>query len=359
MNDTLITLFTPSFADEENTNAQNLTAKEIVARLPPDQFRVVMICGQNPDPRLARRKNTHFVRWTAHGNTLRLFREFFRLPPDIYFFPRFGPFDRAFLNLRRFLPIRTRLVTYVVMMMNETTAAGLPDRTIREADRVCSNSAFVADTVRRRFGLSSQTIHDGVDRRFFFPSSARESAHRLTVLYAGSFQARKRVELVVEQAARWPGVHFRLAGQGETAEHCRALSRQYACQNISFLGHLSQVQLGEEMRKADVFLFPSILEGHPQVLIQAAACGLPAVAMNFYRPDSVVDGQTGFLVHSDGEMAERFDRLLWDQALRKLFSEAAVKHADAFDWDRIAQQWIEVFQTPVHDSGVVRRACAA
>jgi len=30
----MITVFTPSFADEANTNAQNLTAKEIVNRLP-------------------------------------------------------------------------------------------------------------------------------------------------------------------------------------------------------------------------------------------------------------------------------------------------------------------------------------
>jgi hypothetical protein len=38
----LITIFTPSHADVDNTNAQNLTAKEIVARLPPERFRVAM-----------------------------------------------------------------------------------------------------------------------------------------------------------------------------------------------------------------------------------------------------------------------------------------------------------------------------
>jgi glycosyltransferase involved in cell wall biosynthesis len=47
------------------------------------------------------------------------------------------------------------------------------------------------------------------------------------------------------------------------------------------------------MRKADVFLFPSVLEGHPQVLGQAAACGLPAVAMDLYRPDYIVSGKRG------------------------------------------------------------------
>ena|SRR5579863_3626449 len=45
-----ITIFTPSFADDDGTNAQDLTVKEIVARLPSDLFRVVMICSGNPDP---------------------------------------------------------------------------------------------------------------------------------------------------------------------------------------------------------------------------------------------------------------------------------------------------------------------
>ena len=66
---------------------------------------------------------------------------------------------------------------------------------------------------------------------------------------------------------------------------------KYRCRNVSFLGHLPLPQLGEEMRRADVFLFPSILEGHPQVLGQAAACGLPAIAMNVYHPEYVLHGK--------------------------------------------------------------------
>jgi len=34
----MLTVFTPSFADEANTNAQNLTAKEVISRLPADRF---------------------------------------------------------------------------------------------------------------------------------------------------------------------------------------------------------------------------------------------------------------------------------------------------------------------------------
>lgn len=342
-----IAIFTPSFADEDNTNAQNLTVKEIVARLPADLFRVIMICGRNPDPRIAARENTELISWTDHGNTARLLRHFVFSKPDIYFFPRFGPFDRVFFDLRKRLPVRAALVSYVVMMMNEATDNGLAGRSIVEADQVCANSNYVAESVRQKFGVQSITIHDGVDRRFFFPRRRSNASDGLVVLYAGSFQARKRVELVIEQAARWPNVQFRLAGRGETEEHCRALCRQYSCRNVSFLGHLSSAQLGDEMRQADVFLFPSVLEGHPQVLIQATACGLPSIAMNLYRPDCVLNGKTGFLVQSENELSARLDLLLQNPALRQSMSEAAIQHSHNFDWDQIVEQWMDVFRDVV------------
>jgi glycosyltransferase involved in cell wall biosynthesis len=343
-----ITIFTPSCADEDNTNAQNLTVKEIVARLPPELFRVIMISEGRPDPRIAARRNTDLVRWTEHWNTVRLLRRCFFPRPDIYFFPRCGPLDRAFFESRKYLGKSTALVSYVVMMMNDLTGTALVGRSIIEADRLCSNSKYVAETVREKFGLESTIVHDGVDRRFFFarPEEVRNS-DSLVVLYAGSLQPRKRVELLVQEAARWPTVQFRVAGRGETEEHCRALCRMHDCSNISYLGHLSSGQLGEEMRRAHVFLFPSILEGHPQVLGQAAACGLPAVAMNVYRPDYVLHGETGFLAESDSELTQYLEVLLRDSSLRQSMAAAAGRHSRRFDWDRIAEQWIEIFRETV------------
>jgi glycosyltransferase involved in cell wall biosynthesis len=340
----LITIFTPSHADAAYTNAQQLTVKEIVARLPPERFRVAMFSGQQPDPRIAARPNTLLIPSGPHGNTLRFLTRLLLARPDIYFYPRFGPLDNLFFSLRRQLRLKIAVVTHVVMIMNESTAQ-VAGRSIREADAVFANSRYVADTVRCQFGIEAGTIHNGIDRRFFFPHEQESSRPGpVVVLYAGSFQARKRVELVVQQAARHPQVQFRLAGRGETDPACRALAQQLNCHNIEFLGHLTPAELGCEMRKSGVFLFPSILEGHPQVLGQASACGLPSIAMNLYRPDYVVNGESGFLVESDAELAEKLELLLRDANLRRSMSRAAALHALNFDWDRIALQWQQAFE---------------
>jgi glycosyltransferase involved in cell wall biosynthesis len=342
-----ITIFTPSFADEDNTNAQNLTVKEIVSRLCPERFRVVMISEGKPDPRITARKNTKLLPYYKHGNTVHLLLRWLAFRPDIYFFPRWGPLDQAVLALHRRPGLRTAVVTYIVTAMNDTTGNGLVARFALEGDAVFANSTYVAETVRQRFGVRTGTIYDGADRRFYFPGdqlTPAKSCEPRTVLYAGSFQPGKRVEVVIQQAARWPDVTFRLAGRGVTEPACRALVARLECRNVVFLGHLTSAQLGEEMRKSDIFFFPSIVEGHPQVLGQAAACGLPAVAMNLYRPEYVLHEKTGFLAESDTELAQKLDLLLCNSAMRQSMSSAAAQHSQTFNWDRIAEQWTEVFR---------------
>jgi glycosyltransferase involved in cell wall biosynthesis len=233
------------------------------------------------------------------------------------------------------------------MAMDEIRGAGLIGRSVREGDLVFGNSKHVSETVREMFGVEASPMYDGVDRRYYFPPEVRDAKAAPVVLYAGSFQPRKRVEFVIQQAARLPGLQFRLAGKGETEKPCRDLARQLGCRNVSFLGHLSSQNLGEEMRRADMFLFPSILEGNPQVLLQASACGLACIAMDLYRPDYVVDGETGFLARTDEEFSVRLDRLVGDVELRHSFAAAAIRHAGQFDWDDIAGKWGEVFQEAV------------
>jgi glycosyltransferase involved in cell wall biosynthesis len=344
-----ITIFTPSFADEDDTNAQNLTVKEIVARLPPEHFRVVMISEGKPDPRIAARKNTRLLPYYKHGNTAQLLMRSLGLWPDIYFYPRFGPLDRMVFALRKKLRLRTAIVTHIVSVMNHAPQKSMVARSIVEGDAVFANSAYVAETVRQRFGVEAGTIYNGIDRRFFFPDHDRASSDNspLTVLYAGSFRPWKRAALVVEQAVRWPDIQFRLAGRGETEQYCRELCQKYECRNVSFLGHLSPARLGEEMRRSDVFLFPSNVEGHPQVLGQAAACGLPAIAMNLYHPEYVLHGETGMLAESDAELPQHLDLLLRDSTMRHSMASAAARHSKKFDWNQIAGQWTRVFHEVV------------
>jgi glycosyltransferase involved in cell wall biosynthesis len=346
----MITIFTPSFADESDTNAQNLTVKEVVSRLDPTKFHVTMLGETAADPRIAARANTRILRWQKRGNTIRALAHLLRNVPDIYYFPREGPLDAGFLHLRRGLGLRTAVVTYVVSggELDHGAPRATLARNIRVGDAIIGNSAHMTALLRDQMRVPAETIHDGVDRRYFFPPESLPKAHTpMIVLFAGSLRAYKRPRVVVEQAARWPGVEFRIAGLGEEELNCRAVVAERGCENVIFLGHLSPQQVGEEMRRADLFFFPSVIEGHPQVLVQAAASGLPVVAMNHYRPDFVIDGKTGLLATSDADLAEKLDLLLTKHELRESMGEAAVAHARQFDWESATKRWESVFERVV------------
>lgn len=348
----MITVFTPSFADDNNTNAQNLTVKEVVARMDPARFRVVLLGSSAPDPRIAARPNTRILAWRKHGNTARILFHLLAHTPDVYFFPREGPLDAAFLAARWRLGLKTALVTYVISGGLENDNRPLLLRAIRECDVAAGNSRRMTRTAEKLGGKNVQTVYDGIDRRYYYPgSNPGNTQTSKRVLFAGSFRRYKRADLVVREAARFPQWEFRLAGTGEEEGACRKLAQDSNCKNVRFLGHLNAAQLGEEMRQAQLFFFPSEIEGHPQVLGQAAACGLPCIARSSYDPDYVVHGVTGLLANSDADLSAALEQLIGDSNLRARMSLAAIQHAAKFEWDGVTEQW-----SGIMEKAIVQRA---
>lgn len=102
------------------------------------------------------------------------------------------------------------------------------------------------------------------------------------LLFVGSLDERKGVHLladVVRQVHRVHPVTLTVVGEGELAA---PLARQTADQDLPIeqLGYRSDVP--ELMAAADLLVLPSSAEGLPQVLVQAAANQLPAVAFDVH-----------------------------------------------------------------------------
>ena len=108
--------------------------------------------------------------------------------------------------------------------------------------------------------------------------------------------------------------HLEIVGSGgETAELKAEVTRLQLDKRISFTGHLDNVMPSYE--RADIFLFPSILENSPVVLLEAMSHSLPSLS---FKPDGkyylgandeiVIHGETGLLAKDD----EDFKRILRD-----------------------------------------------
>ena len=352
MNKKKIRIFTPSWADESNTNAQNLTVKSIVARLDSEIFHITMLYQENIDARLKGKPNITFISWKKHGNAIRILMHMILNSYDIFFYPRYTVIEKGFLWLNYLRRGQTKLITHVVhridpaIFRNRSFSAGVCKKLIQYSTIVLGNSQFVTQTTIDNFKVQAETIHNGIDRRFFYPAvlENKDEEGNIRVFYAGSFQARKRPALIVDLAKKFPRVRFDLAGSGPELESCQQLVADLGINNVNFLGHLKPVDLGEQMRTADIFLFPSLIEGHPQVLGQAAACGLPCIAMAVYRPDYIAHEKTGFLAEDDQALEDYLKRLIASEPLRHTMGKAAAVHARQFDWDIVVKRWSEVFK---------------
>lgn len=354
-----IRIFTEACGAAGNINAQSLTVKAIVSRLDPNRFAVMMMNSGGPvDERLVARPNTKLVQATLHGTAARLMLQCLGFRPDIYFYPLASPFNEVYLQVRKLLRLKSKIVVHVVgivslhnQVQRDWFGGDSVYKAIRQADAVFGNSRAVAEDVSKVFHVQAGTIHNGVDRRFFYPLGERRTNSRRRVLYVGSFRPYKRVQDAVRQAARHPEADFCLVGEGEEKQECIRLAKELGCTNVQFLGSMAPAEVGDQMRASDLFFLPSVVEGHPQVLAQAAACGLPCVARDIYRPDSVIHNKTGFLAPDDGKMGEYLDALLANHEMRARFGAAGIEHARQFDWDRIAETWAEVFESVVRGSG--------
>ncbi|NIP80090.1 MAG: glycosyltransferase, partial [Gemmatimonadetes bacterium] len=110
---------------------------------------------------------------------------------------------------------------------------------------------------------------------------------------------------------------------------------------VTFAGFVSEEEKLRLFRRAWVHVLTSPKEGWGITNLEAAACGTPTVASD--SPglrDSVVDGETGFLVpHGDVEaLADRIRALIEEDALRERLGGNARRFAERFTWDRAAEE---------------------
>lgn len=342
-----VNILVDSFADEGLTNAQMINAREIVSRLDPGQFSVTMFVQGMAAPQISARPNTRLIQLPSRLQTIPLLTRFLFGQQEILFYLKASPASRWYLRLRS--PRHARCVTIGTIesqtdWRDETItpqAIRLIEETILHCDYLFSNSAMVKRSLEKNYGLMSEIVPTGVDTEFFTPNWDRPANPKPRVLFVGALRVFKGPQVILEAAQHYPEADFIVVGDGVMGSELRARAKSLA--NVEMCGTLGRAAIREEYRRADIFMFPSRWEGSPRVLMEAAASGLPVIARKDYEPESVIDGQTGFLVAGDDEMIARLAPLLADAQLRRRLGEAGRAHMARFSWDVITRQWETIF----------------
>ena len=214
------------------------------------------------------------------------------------------------------------------------------DEEIRLADAVLVGSTYAADSfVAEGIPRSRmKVIPYGVDLRTFTPRAdgERRDGARFEAIFSGQMTQRKGLSYLLEGWRRFARADARLTIVGQTVGDTRALA-PYA-DLFRHVPHQSRPALAQLYRASDVFVFPTLVEGMPLVVLEAMACGLPVIVTANGPADIVRDGIDGYVIPTrDADaVADRLEALRRDPALREEMGRNAARRAAEFGWSAYA-----------------------
>jgi glycosyltransferase involved in cell wall biosynthesis len=180
---------------------------------------------------------------------------------------------------------------------------------------------YIGILERRGYERSRMTvIPRGVDTRAFAPRNgdARPTlnlAGAPTLLYVGRISKDKNVEFLADVyeriIARGVRVNLLVVGDGPDLAEIQARLAPHGA--VRFTGHVPHDRLPGLYRQADLFVFPSTTDTFGMAVLEAQACGLPAVVSDIGGPKEIIqDGETGWVLpaESSGEWEERILEIL-------------------------------------------------
>lgn len=213
----------------------------------------------------------------------------------------------------------------------------LDRRWARSVDVHLANSRFVAERVRRAYGVEAVVVPPPVRSRRL--ASCPRPDRPGPFVTAGRFVPYKRFDLAIE-AANLAGVDLVLAGDGPDRRRLERL----AGPTIRFVIGPDDDRLAELLASARALVFCGV-EDFGILPVEAQATGTPVIARGEGGAiETVVEGQTGVLVRSD-----RVDE--WADALRNFdpdgFDPEIVRaHALTFDTEQFARRILDPDQEP-------------
>jgi glycosyltransferase involved in cell wall biosynthesis len=166
-------------------------------------------------------------------------------------------------------------------------------------------------------------------------ATIRQEKKMLTGLFVGSVGVRKGVPQLLD-AWKKSGVQGELLLAGFIEDSIKAHLRQYVDNvQIRLLGFVSDV--APLYRSADIFIFPSLEEGGPQVTYEAAGFGLPIITTPMGAGRIIKNGINGFVIEPyDIEgVASAIVRLAESKELRQRLGERAKLDAQHYTYERV------------------------
>jgi glycosyltransferase involved in cell wall biosynthesis len=231
---------------------------------------------------------------------------------------------------------------------------------VNRATKIITGSEHVKRDILREFHVRSDSIRvipDGVDRRFS-PCAAsqvfRDKYHlpERYVLFVGQTSTHKNIRRAIDAVNlvrdRYSLDHqFIVAGLPGEADDAlkRYVSSNHLRDTVRFLGYVDDNDLPQLYANAELFLFPSIMEGFGIPPLEAMRCGIPVVAAaTSCLPEVLGDAAIWVNPLSVESISEGVATALLEKNARNRAIAKGLSRAEQFSWEKMASETVNVYR---------------
>jgi glycosyltransferase involved in cell wall biosynthesis len=125
--------------------------------------------------------------------------------------------------------------------------------------------------------------------------------HRNTILWAGRFDAQKRLDIAYEIANIMSDIHFDFSGRNMSGIKNTTLKRLMKLRNVTINGEYDKFS-SLPLRKYFCLLYTTQFDGLPNILLEAVSCGLPVIAPDCGGISDFINNKTGWLINNNEDI---------------------------------------------------------
>ena len=265
--------------------------------------------------------------------------------------PVIGTNHTAITEFARYSPIKTNWfkklsLRYAVWYYNQCNYVTAP-----------SQSVFT-EMIENGFHQPHQVISNPIDTETFNEKLSRDkrilkkefNLSENTVIYAGRLASEKNIDVIIRAIAlvkeKIPAINFAVAGHGSSAESLKNLTKDLHLENqIKFYGTVDKGTLAKLYSASEIFTITSTSETQSLTLMQAMACGLPAIGARSRALPEYINDKNGLLIEPSDhrDLAEKIIFLIKNQELREKLGTNAALFAKQFSTSNIAEEWEKLY----------------
>ncbi|MFC1816543.1 glycosyltransferase family 4 protein, partial [Thermodesulfobacteriota bacterium] len=240
--------------------------------------------------------------------------------------------------------VGNKIIVYIIFLLDKLTWPKL--------NKVVFDSEFQLKQAQNNLGFlpNAEVISSGIKDAGHLKKESEFLKEKLDILYCGRLAPVKSLDKLILSfnflsKEILDNISLVIVGDGYEVNNLKQLVKKHDLESrISFTGFISNAEVEENYRKADVFILPSENESFPVALLEAMSFGIPCISKSFglpFRKDSVY-----FINDNAPEtIAQAIETLYKGPDLRIKMSKNALEESKTnYSFDKVVENHIKLYE---------------